>query len=125
MRLTAASLKKWREQTLVDQLGRCALCLQPVKPGEAVGDHCHTTGQMRGVLHRGCNSGLGKIENFRRLYGLTDLVKFQRFLQNVVPYIYAKRPDDTPLYHTHRSADEKKVIRNARARKARVARKAV
>lgn len=78
---------------------------------------------MRGVLHRGCNSGLGKIENFRRLYGLTDIRRLTAFLNGVVPYLYRKETDDTPFYPTHRTADQKRELRNKRARAATAARK--
>lgn len=47
------------------QLGRCKICnthaseLQDAKTFLSV-DHCHTTGQVRGLLCDSCNLGLGK-----------------------------------------------------------------
>lgn len=123
-RLTAAGLRAWRVRTLKEQGGVCALCGQPLSEGEAVGDHDHTTGRMRGVLHRGCNSALGKIENHRRIAGLTDIRRLTAFLHGVVPYVYQKVPESAPLYHTYRSADEKRELRNKRARAATAARRA-
>lgn len=44
------------------QNGKCALCnlsLDEITPNI---DHCHSTGQVRGVLCRGCNISLGTIE---------------------------------------------------------------
>ena len=42
------------------QQGRCALC---AAEGELVVDHCHTTGRVRGLLCRLCNSGLGMFKD--------------------------------------------------------------
>lgn len=123
MRLTAKTLPEWRKQTLEAQGGVCAICREAVSAGEAVADHDHKTGQMRGVLHRGCNSMLGVIENNRPRYMLTSIVRLTKFLAGVVQYLYTKRPDDTPLYPSHRTADEKRDLRNLRARRARAAMK--
>lgn len=122
MRLTVTTLPRWRQQALAEQEGRCALCSLPITAKDpAVADHDHVTGQMRGVLHRSCNSLLGKLENNRVRYGLRDAVRFTKFLHGVVPYLARRRPDDTPLYPTFRDADEKRELRNLRARRARAA----
>lgn len=121
-RLTATSLPRWRAAKLAEQDGKCAVCGLPITAKDpAVADHDHATGQMRGVLHRSCNSMLGKLENNRARYGLKDIVQFTRFLAGVVQYLYTKRPDDTPYYPTHRTPDQKRELRNARARRARAA----
>ena len=43
-----------------DQEGRCAICgnVPTTKRGLHL-DHCHTTGQVRGLLCHGCNTGIG------------------------------------------------------------------
>lgn len=45
------------------QSGRCAIC--QLHEDEAGGrlhvDHCHATGSVRGLLCRGCNTGIGKL----------------------------------------------------------------
>lgn len=64
---------------------------------------------------------LGHIENNRPRHKLTSVARLSKFLGAVVEYLYRKRPDDTPLYPTHRSADEKRELRNKRARRARAA----
>lgn len=121
-RLTAAQQKVYRETLLKKQSGKCALCGEKITPGEQVLDHCHTTGHCRGVLHRGCNAMLGHLENNRPRHKLTDIVRFSRFLAGVIKYIYADY-SDKPLHSTYRTAEEKRLKRNAKARKARAARK--
>lgn len=121
IRLSAAGLASWRAKTLATQGGMCALCGESVSAGEAVGDHDHTTGKMRGVLHRGCNAMLGHLENNRPRHKLTNTARFAKFLAGVLPYLSRKLPDDTPVYPTYRTADEKRQLYNMRARRARAA----
>lgn len=117
-RLTAKQVAAYRKQLLEEQGGLCAICLEPIKAGEEVLDHDHKTGQVRGVLHRGCNAMLGHIENNRARHMLTSPIRFAKFLARVATYI-VKRRDDAPLYPTHRTDDEKRELRNKRARAAR------
>ena len=117
-RLTQAGTKQWRERRLAEQGGRCALCNHRVTKGEAVADHCHKTGRLRAVLHRGCNALLGKIENNLVRNKLSSMAKLAALLSNVVPYI-SDDYRDNPRYHTHRTEDEKRERRNALARKRR------
>jgi len=122
-RLTTTKVAPYRRELLEQQEGRCALCHEPVAAGEAVLDHDHTTGQIRGVLHRGCNAMLGHLENNRARHLLKSLPRFAKFLSNTVEYLYRKRPDDTPLYPSHRTTDERRELRNKRARRARASMK--
>lgn len=48
---------------LADQEGRCAICRRPPQGRRLAVDHCHTTGQVRGLLCAPCNTTLGKIED--------------------------------------------------------------
>lgn len=116
-RLTAKILPQYRASLLATQDGLCALCKYPIQGDDAL-DHDHKTGEVRGVLHRGCNAMLGHLENNRARNFLTDPVKFARFLSNISSYL-AKRRDDVVLYPTFRTADEKRELRNKRAREAR------
>jgi hypothetical protein len=84
VRLTAATLPAYRTKALALQGGGCALCGEHVAPGEAVADHDHTTGVIRGVLHRGCNAMLGHIENNRPRHKLTNIARLSKFLGAVV-----------------------------------------
>jgi hypothetical protein len=50
-----------KRQMLIQQGGKCAICgnkLSAYGRGSAV-DHCHDTGNIRGVLCANCNKGLG------------------------------------------------------------------
>jgi hypothetical protein len=51
------------------QDGRCAICHKPPKTVSLSVDHCHRTGQIRGLLCYRCNYGLGhfySVEALRR-----------------------------------------------------------
>ncbi|WP_232839575.1 MULTISPECIES: endonuclease domain-containing protein [Nocardia] len=49
------------QQMLSDQDGRCAICDHPPVQGDVLAvDHCHIGAQqVRSLLCRGCNTGLG------------------------------------------------------------------
>ena len=53
-------------ETLKEQDGRCAICDNEMKKPQA--DHCHTTGNFRGVLCMPCNMGLGRYEINKERY---------------------------------------------------------
>lgn len=126
-RLTRSQLAEYREQQWLQQGCCCKLTGKQIQLDEAVVDHCHTTGVIRGVLSRGANSMLGKIENHRRIAKMTGDKDLALFLTNVVGYIAQGRViamnPDALVYPLHRTVDEKKVLRNKRARKARAAKK--
>lgn len=63
LRLYDLTFERWTE-LLIQQLGLCALCgTQLDGPMEPVVDHCHLTGEVRGLLCRNCNTGLGMFED--------------------------------------------------------------
>lgn len=66
--LKPSQLKAWRENRLKRNRNLCELCGLEVLPGQAVADHCHETGHLRGVIHRSCNATLGHVERGKR-YG--------------------------------------------------------
>lgn len=117
-KLTYAGVATVRATLLQRQGNRCALCGRP--PKTPCLDHCHTNGWIRGVLCSGCNAMLGKLENNRGRYGLTDAGAFAMFLQSVAGYLHTHKLGPTNLLHpTYKTADEKRLARNAKARKAR------
>tara|TARA_R110002020_G_scaffold193923_2_gene394517 strand:- start:6033 stop:6518 length:486 start_codon:yes stop_codon:yes gene_type:complete len=58
--LTAASLKRWREE---NRPSLCPITDEPIDRAHA--DHCHRDGRMRGAIEGAANIFLGKIENFQ------------------------------------------------------------
>lgn len=117
MRLTSTQVKPTRLALLTKQSGRCQLCGLPCSADEAVLDHNHNTGAVRGVLHRGCNSLLGKLENNAARYGVRDIGIFANGVAN---YLRMHITNITGYLHpTHKTVDEKRVLRNKRARTRR------
>lgn len=112
----------FRKQVWEAQGKRCKLCGQPLALADAVMDHNHTTGECRGVLHRGCNSMLGKIENHMRIAKLTSALALTQFLHGVVPYMHSDGLG--VLYPTHRTEEDKRLRANKLARARRAAKKA-
>ena len=94
--------REWRKQTGADrrqayglsiegfnalvaaQNGRCAICFEvPTGRGFHV-DHCHLTGQIRGLLCRGCNLALGNMKDDPvRLKRAADYLNKQEVLRRV------------------------------------------
>lgn len=116
MHLKHSQIAPVRAKKLVEQEGKCALCGDP--PEVPCLDHCHSQGHIRGVLCRGCNALLGKLENNRKRYGLGSEARFNRFLSNVAGYLSRYRFGDT-LHPTFKTPEQRRVARNAKARATR------
>jgi len=100
------------------QGNECPLCKQQMNEDTVV-DHDHASGDVRAVLCRWCNSCLGKIENWSNRVG-RGIVPLQ-FLANTVEYLRFHTAYPSNLkYPTHKTEDEKRLLRNKRARQARV-----
>ena len=120
LRLKQSEVAAFRDAMYKEQGSVCLLCGQPIEASARVLDHCHTTGEVRGVLHRGCNSMLGHIENNRPRYQLTSVPRMAGFLSKVLPYIaWNLSTHRGILYPTHRTEEEKRLLRNKRARTKR------
>lgn len=102
---------------LTAQGNRCAICKLPLPATKAVLDHCHSGGHVRATLHSGCNSLLGKVENNYKRYGVPNVAAF---LNGAAAYLQRHETNQTGMIHpTHKTDDEKRLARNAKARKAR------
>ena len=121
MRLTQRTAAAWRAEKLLEQGWYCPLCGNRIDPKDAVLDHDHSTGHCRAVLHRGCNALLGKIENSYRRYGVS-LDQLHGISYSVHTYITADYSRN-PIYHTHKTEDEKRLARNKKARERRASTK--
>jgi len=115
-RLKAKDLAHLRSTLLVSQGNRCALCMEPIT-SDPVCDHDHKSGLIRGTLHRGCNTLLGKAENGARRYG----VNLQAFAVNLSAYL---NQHQGVLHPSVKTPDEKKAIAKRRRTRAKAKAKA-
>lgn len=121
-------MKSWKERHLKnEQGGNCLLCGQPIDlkiKGEGAIDHDHSTGEIRGVLHRSCNAAEGKVANAAGRWGAKsmDYAAIVPWLRNLLAYL--DRPGVGLMYHEHKTEDEKREARNAKERKRRAASRA-
>lgn len=96
---TAKDIQRVRELLLKEQNGLDLLTGLPIPSGKQVLDHNHSDElYVRGVLHRNCNSALGRIENI----WLRDLSwwypkTLQDFLRDTANYL--DREKDTRYRH--------------------------
>lgn len=122
-RLTSGGIAAYRQQLLANkQGGKCALCQR--KPAVPCLDHCHSDGVVRGVLCRGCNALLGKIENNAPRNGLGKDTDLFTYLMRIPQYLSFGRQGGTGILHpTHLTEDEKRIKRNKAATVARAKKK--
>lgn len=121
-KITRGQLRSVAIKLLNEQGGVCPLCGQPIditKKGEVVVDHDHTTGLIRGALHRSCNSGEGKAFNAigRWIVGRMDYSLVIPALRRLADYL--EKPPTNLVYHSHKSEDDKRAVRAARERARR------
>ena len=76
LRIKTTDVATVRERQRLAQGNRCAICQLPMTAAEACLDHCHSTSNVRGTLHRGCNALLGKVENNAARYGVRNIAAF-------------------------------------------------
>jgi hypothetical protein len=119
-KLTHSQIKEVRDQMLVAQRGKCALCRLPMTPRQIVVlDHDHATGAVRAALHHSCNALLGKVENNAGRFGVAG--HLIEWCMGLGAYLQAHKTNITGMIHpTHLTEDEKRVKKNEKARKARV-----
>ncbi len=105
MKLKYTQIKDYRLEQLTKQNNCCALCGNPIVD-DAVLDHDHKTGLLRQVLHRGCNSLLGKIENSMPR-SRVDITRLESIARNLIHYLTVTHTDIT--HPTHLTAEERKM----------------
>jgi len=119
MRLKTNQVDSVLKQLVSKQGAKCAICGRPfTRKDYAVLDHDHDTGFIRGAIHNSCNGIEGKIKVIAR-----------RSHAGVQPYEYMiglgkylekhSTPQVNILHPTHKTADEKRLERNRKAREAR------
>jgi len=95
----------YRLALLEDQDGKCALCEDTIREGQATLDHLHSTGHCRMVLCRACNSAEGKVLHWVKRSGTKCT---HTWIKNLVWY-WSKDWTDNPLYPTHLNYIEKEI----------------
>jgi hypothetical protein len=120
-RLTTREVQVVRVSQQGAQGSKCDICQGPFGPEhkalDPVLDHDHSSGAIRGTLHRSCNALLGKLENNQARFGKIDLAAF---LIGSNRYLLKHKTNITGLLHpTHKTQDEKRLAANAKRRKAR------
>ena len=115
MKLKSSEVKAYRQAQLKNQDYKCALCGEPVED-DAVLDHCHKTGLLRQVLHRGCNSLLGKIENSMPR-SRVDIRRLKGIAHNLIQYLTTQHTEI--LHPTHRTTEERQLLAKKRAKRRR------
>lgn len=126
-KITRSQLRPLALRMLQAQGGVCALCGKTIDltiKGEMVVDHDHDTGLIRGALHRSCNAAEGKVANAAGRWGAKSMsyAEILPWLQNLLEYL--QKPPQPFVYPTHLTEDEKRLQRNAKARRERATRKA-
>jgi hypothetical protein len=111
MKLKHKEIKELRDKMLLEQQHLCALCKEHCEEGDAVLDHDHKTGRIRGVLHRGCNALEGKISN-NMPRNRVNLQRLEGIAQNIIKYLTQEREDI--VHPTHKTAEERKLARKRR-----------
>lgn len=123
-RLKTTEVSLVKKRLFDQQKGKCMICeAQMVHLPDACLDHDHTSGLVRDVLCRNCNGIEGKIKNLvtRARRGM----EYKDYLGKIILYWIRHEIDRTGLYHpTHKSEDEKRELRNKRARVKRAQKKA-
>lgn len=105
VRLRSKEISDYRAEQLSQQHSRCALC-DDVIIDDAVLDHDHKSGLIRRVLHRGCNSMLGKIEN-NMPRSRMDMNRLRIFASRLIEYL---EQEHTEILHpTYKTPEEKKM----------------
>ena len=125
-KLSRAMMPAWKVRQLkVGQDGLCALCGKPIDltiEREGVVDHDHDTGEIRGVLHRSCNSGEGKVANAAGSW-IAKSMKYPAIIASLERLLaYYKRPGTGLIYPTfvdaatqaRKSADKRNLAAKTR-----------
>lgn len=121
IRLKTAQIPEVKQKLLLKQGSRCGLCrinLAYADSKDICLDHCHVTGNVRGVLCRNCNGCEGKVFNLARRAKRDGTPRW--WIERLLAYWTKYEEEPTGVYHpTHKTVDEKRVLRNKRAREKR------
>ena len=130
-KLKASEVAAYKKELLEKQGWKCPICGAPLKAVAEINrvlDHCHRRGYCRAVLCRGCNGGIGKIENLVKTYCKAGDNEYFiiKTLRNIADYLdLHSTPQTDKLYHKHQTEAEKREAKNRKARLAYARKKGV
>lgn len=122
-RIKRSEVKTITARLLRAQGGKCVLCQQKIPSGMQCLDHDHTTGDIRSVLCRNCNGMEGKIYN-RANRAKRKLTVLQWLTRLCKYYIYHSISRHNLIHWSHKTAEEKRLDKNRKARLRRAKKKA-
>ena len=134
MKLKYSDIARIRSEIQEKQGNLCAICSCHFKEGyyhhkkkkvirkhTPVLDHCHKTGNIRGVLCSGCNSLEGKlinaIERWHTSVDISDKTQVVHLLYGLAKYYQVHEENNTGYAHPlFKTDEEKRCLKNKRAR---------
>lgn len=121
------ALRQITLQILQSQQGLCPVCGRLIDAsikGEAVCDHDHNTGRIRGVLHRSCNAALGKMDNVVGRWGAKSMQypHILAWLKRAVAYY--EKPQYPLMYPGATTPEQRAEATRLKRNKAAAARRA-
>lgn len=133
LKISRSQLYAITMQLLKKQGGLCLVCKKSInvkvvgRASDYCCDHDHETGEVRGILHRSCNSALGKIDNAAGRWGAKSM-KYEdilAYLHEVLDYYdhVAKNPTGIQ-YPSHKTPEEKAEAAKLKRKKQYAAKKA-
>ena len=130
-KLKASEVAAYKKELLEKQGWKCPICGAPLRAVAEINrvlDHCHRRGYCRAVLCRGCNGGIGKIENLVKTYCKAGDNEYFiiKTLRNIADYLdLHSKPQTDKIYYKHQTEAEKREAKNRKARLAYARKKEV
>lgn len=129
-KIPRTQLRAFAVQQLKAQGGCCAICKQPIDmavrgaKSEYVVDHDHISGEVRGVLCRGCNGAEGKVTRAVACWAKAgmDYAKVSEWLRAMLTYL--DQPGLGAMYPGHKTAEERAAAAKVKRRSAAAERRA-
>lgn len=119
-RLAVKDVPVVRQALMKKQSYKCCICGTGLTLSNTHLDHDHSTGYIRGALCSNCNRLEGKLKTIA-VRGRRELALWE-YLRAAADYWELHSVPRIPLlYPSHMTDDEKRVKRNAKARKKRAA----
>lgn len=120
---------------LKKQGGLCAVCNKSIdvktrgRSSDYALDHCHSTGEVRGVLHRSCNSAEGKVRHAVSRWGSkgNDEEAILSYLEGLTKYLRAQQAGELStglMYPDHKTDEQKSEAAKLKRRKQYATKKA-